>query len=191
MAPSNGNLCYPLVGVRGGRLRLVQLFAELGYKEGVEVGTSIGKFAQYMLQTIPNLHLTCVDPYIVYNEAPQERQDNAYERVQKNLAGLNATILRRTSMDAVRDFKDGSLDFVYMDGNHEFDYAMSDLINWTPKVRIGGIMSGHDYIYVPSVTRAVDVYVQNHFSIGPYYLVREPMDGGAIGGGGSFFWVQK
>ena len=50
-------------------------------------------------------------------------------------------------MEAVEDFADGSLDFIYIDANHDFRYIAEDLSEWTKKVRPGGIVSGHDYFY--------------------------------------------
>jgi hypothetical protein len=58
---------------------------------------------------------------------------------------LNATIIEKFSAEAVLDFPDNSLDFVYIDGNHELPFVLWDIINWTPKVRSGGIVAGHDY----------------------------------------------
>ncbi len=49
-------------------------------------------------------------------------------------------------MDAVKDFEDNSLDFVYIDANHEYDYVKQDITEWTKKVKPGGIVAGHDYI---------------------------------------------
>ena len=48
-------------------------------------------------------------------------------------------------MEAVKDFKDNSIDFVYIDGNHTYDYVTQDITEWSKKVRKGGIVSGHDY----------------------------------------------
>ena len=48
-------------------------------------------------------------------------------------------------MDAVRKVKEGTLDWVYIDANHKFDYAMEDIIAWSRRVRRGGICSGDDY----------------------------------------------
>ena len=49
--------------------------------------------------------------------------------------------------DAVKDIEDSSLDFVHIDGDHSYDFVMQDIILWGRKVRIGGIISGHDYLY--------------------------------------------
>ena len=57
-------------------------------------------------------------------------------------------------MEAAEDFKDESLDFVYIDANHEFRYIAEDLAEWTKKVRKGGIVAGHDYFFVKTGTGA-------------------------------------
>lgn len=49
-------------------------------------------------------------------------------------------------MDVVKQFKDESLDFVYIDGNHSFQHVVNDLCEWEKKVKVGGIVAGHDYI---------------------------------------------
>ena len=48
-------------------------------------------------------------------------------------------------MDATADFADGSLDFVYIDGAHDFKNVACDICEWSKKVRVGGIVFGHDY----------------------------------------------
>ena len=60
-------------------------------------------------------------------------------------------------MDAVEDFEDESLDFVYIDGHHGFRYIAEDLCEWSYKVRKGGIISGHDYARIKKDAR--DPYV--------------------------------
>jgi predicted O-methyltransferase YrrM len=71
-------------------------------------------------------------------------------------------------MDAVKDFADGSLDFVYIDGHHGFKYVAEDIWEWHKKVRKGGIVAGHDYFtlnkdprhpYCNHVKEVVDAYV--------------------------------
>jgi predicted O-methyltransferase YrrM len=57
----------------------------------------------------------------------------------------NISLVQKTSDDAVNDFKDGSFDFVYIDGIHTYDGVKSDIINYLPKVKKGGVIGGHDY----------------------------------------------
>jgi hypothetical protein len=149
---------------------LLKHFAKLGYKTGAEIGVSQGYFSKAMFETIPNLKLYCVDAWKSYVGVRRwmpsnERANTYYEIAKKTLAPYpNATIVRKMSMDAVKDFADSSLDFVFIDANHGFDYVMEDLINWTKKVRVGGIVSGDDYYHFKKagVVEAVDVYTKAH-----------------------------
>ena len=83
-------------------------------------------------------------------------------------------------MDALADFEDGSLDFVYIDGDHSFKYIAEDLVEWSKKVRSGGCVSGHDYLMTPPGTRnmvchvqaVVDAYIKT-FGIESFYIVNE------------------
>jgi hypothetical protein len=55
------------------------------------------------------------------------------------------TPVRKTSEIASKDYKNNSLDFVFIDGDHSYDGVFNDITNWFPKIKIGGIISGHDY----------------------------------------------
>ena len=60
-------------------------------------------------------------------------------------------------------FKDYSLDFVYIDGNHKYDSVIEDLNTWYPKVKYRGIIAGDDYKYkFPGVIRAVNEFSNMH-----------------------------
>lgn len=54
----------------------------------------------------------------------------------------NISILRKTSLEASRLFLDQSLDMVFLDGDHEREAVLIDLISWRPKVR--KLICGHD-----------------------------------------------
>ena len=62
------------------------------------------------------------------------------------------------SMEAVKKIEDGSLDLVFIDADHRYEAVKEDIIAWLPKIRKGGIISGHDYDYprYRGVTEAVD-----------------------------------
>ena len=159
---------------------LAHLFHELGFTVGVEVGTERGQYAKAMLTRNPDLKLYCVDPWIAYQgyreHVTQEKLDWLYSEAVTRLEGLNAVLVRKFSHDAAADFKDESIDFVYIDGNHEFRHVVNDIADWTPKVRKGGIVSGHDYIqrnnegYLMGVVEAVTGYV-GAYHIDPLFVV--------------------
>jgi len=55
-------------------------------------------------------------------------------------------MIRALSEDVVDTFADGSLDFIYIDGNHAYEYVKRDIEIWWPKLKKGGLFSGHDYL---------------------------------------------
>ena len=157
---------------------LIQKFGEKGLTEGAEIGVDRGRFSEFMFKMIPGLHLTCVDPWELHF-----RGQSRYESTVRRLAPHNATIIRKFSMDALSDVPDNSLDFVYIDANHTFDYVMQDIIEWSKKVKFGGVIAGHDYYRFRNagVVAAVDVYTRMH-GIEEWFVTDEKMP--------SFFWLR-
>lgn len=143
---------------------LAQIFGKLGFRCGAEVGVRDGLFSEVLCKGVPNLRLLCVDIWsdsFIIEGAPTSA---SYARAQARLAPYNATLIRNTSVAASLEIPDASLDFVYIDACHEFDYVMEDVIAWGRKVKPGGIISGHDYIRTRNfgVVQAVDLYTQMH-----------------------------
>ncbi len=60
-------------------------------------------------------------------------------------------VVRATSAQGVTQFADGSLDWVFIDADHSFEAVSADVAAWYPKVKPGGILSGHDYGYFPVI----------------------------------------
>lgn len=60
-------------------------------------------------------------------------------------------------MEALALFPKRSLDFVYIDGNHQFGYVAMDLMKWADKVKRGGVICGHDYYSTRSDRRVRQV----------------------------------
>src|SRR4030067_1540910 len=160
---------------KGTRRELAELFGELNFNFGVEVGTRRGDFAKFLCEKNPNLHLICVDPWLAYNKqyVRQDIQDRIYSEAVNKLKDFNVELRREMSIDAVKIFKDRSIDFVYIDGNHLFDFVMMDLIHWVPKVKRQGIVALHDYdcLVGSDVIKAVDAYTHCH-AINPWYVTR-------------------
>jgi predicted O-methyltransferase YrrM len=163
---------------------LAPLFATLGYKRGAEIGVAQGTYSKILCSAIPGLELFCVDAYTAYERTSQRICDERYAKAKQSLLGHNVHFVVKPSLEASYDFEDGSLDFVYIDGDHTFDGAMTDLIQWSKKVRSGGIVSGHDYysFYKAGVIPAVDVYTRAH-QINAWYVTKELTP--------SFLWVKQ
>lgn len=131
------------------RSELPEFLVERGYRVGAEIGVYKGAFMELFCKA--GLQMFAVDPWQSYDGAGrtpklQKRQDFLYGHTQRVLAPYpDCQIVRQTSMEAVRNFEDNSLDFVYIDGNHAFPYIAQDIYEWSRKVRSGGVVSGHDY----------------------------------------------
>lgn len=130
---------------------MLHMFRELGFKVGAEIGTATGWFAKWICNRVPGVKLYCIDPWISYPEYVEHHNpedtvlQTCLETAQRRLAKFDVAFIRKYSMDAVKDFEDNSLDFVFIDGNHSFEYVINDIAEWSKKVRVGGIISGHDY----------------------------------------------
>lgn len=153
---------------------LAQLFAELGFKRGAEIGVAEGNYSEILLKANPECELLLVDPWHHYSENPQgkskEKHEFAYrETLRKTKDYPNARIYTQSSIDVVRSVDSNTLDFVYVDGNHLYDFVSLDLIMWSNKVRSGGIVSGDDYYALDQkrwvgggVVEAVQAYTNAH-----------------------------
>jgi len=126
---------------------LPNFFKEMGYKVGAEIGVYKGEFTEKLCKT--GMKIYGIDPWIVYKnyrKHPKELEyDELYKITMDRLSPYDFTLIKKTSMDALEDIPDESLDFVYIDGNHSLPYITQDIYEWNRKVRVGGIISGHDY----------------------------------------------
>ena len=132
----------------------------------VEVGTWLGGSLYHLIKGTDDLNavIHCVDHWYgdpVLNPSGAELED-VYQGFLKNLKEMgspdNVTVHRKSSIEASETFLDESLDFIYLDGSHDFDSVHRDLLAWWPKIKDGGIVSGHDYSSgnFPGVVAAVD-----------------------------------
>ena len=93
---------------------------------GVEIGLDRGKNAKILLRelSLKKLYLIDIIKKISFND--------------------NRTVfIQKTSDDCARIIPN-NLDFVYIDGDHSYEQVKKDIENYFPKVRIGGILAGHD-----------------------------------------------
>jgi hypothetical protein len=120
------------------RIQLPELFDSLGLTGvGVEVGVDVGYFSA-VLRKWKGGKIILVDPWV--------GNDSLYALVQRRLAWGNFQIIRDYSTQAAIGFPDESFDWVYIDANHDYKSVRDDITAWYPKLRPGGILSGHDYI---------------------------------------------
>lgn len=108
---------------------------------GVEVGVFRGEYANVLLNGWPGT-LTGVDCYN-YGREFDILMDAIWRNEKFVREGRYKIIVADSEPTSHR--VEGRLDFVYIDADHMYASVMQDLIAWFPKVRIGGILCGHDY----------------------------------------------
>jgi len=163
-----------------------RLFNELGFKIGVEVGVFEGDYSRWLLKMMPKLKLYGVDTWIPYKDY-KDFKDNtiidAYKKAKNNVKGFDCTLIKGWSEKVVKKFDDESLDFVFIDGNHAYEWVVQDIALWSKKVRKGGIVYGHDYKDYThsrrwkemSVIPAVDGWVKA-YKINPWFVIARNKD---------------
>lgn len=134
---------------------LHKLLINRNHSIGAEIGTFKGETAKFLAKKLPNLEmLYCIDPWITYDnyEVTLGRNkkgkdfNRLYEAAKNTLKEFNnVKIIKEFSSNAVLKFDDYSLDFVFIDGNHAYEYVLQDIMMWYTKIKNGGIISGHDY----------------------------------------------
>lgn len=141
------------------------IYVKQNYKHdlvGVEIGVNRGKNAFNMLSTLSIKTLYLVDPYSLnglYGER-NARKDIAV----KKLSGFKdkTVFIYKTSEEAIKDIP-GNLDFVYIDGNHDYEFVKQDIELYYPKVKDGGVLGGDDFsIRCRGVVRAVTEFLNKN-----------------------------
>ena len=139
----------------------------------VEMGSWKGKSSTYMAVEILNsgkrIKFDCVDTWNG-SEEHLDKNNNSYEPLLeipnglynefiKNIEPVKSVInpIRMSSIEASKLYKDNSLDFVFIDGAHDYVNVAQDVKHWFPKIKIGGYIAGDDYAW-PSVKEAVNEY---------------------------------
>jgi len=171
-----------------GRDDMAKLFGELGLKSGAEIGVDKGEYSEVLCKAMPEAKIYGIDPYVRNAYEPnikphdagiydtQEGFEDNYNKARAKLDKCpNYVLIRGYSMDALKQFEDNSLDFVYIDGNHDYPNFINDLHQWAKKVRMGGIVSGHDWAYYSyrkfnHVKRALEAYARSYRMI-PLFII--------------------
>lgn len=118
----------------------------------VEIGVARGVFTEYILNNTGLTKYLLVDPYKNFTLDEYTDGMNYYNmdeelRICKdNLSKYSQDIqfIRKTSSEAAHMIADESIDVVYIDGNHAYDYVMEDMRTYWSKIRSGGVMFGDD-----------------------------------------------
>lgn len=143
-------------------------------KVGVEIGVHKGMLSGRLLAANGHMFLHMVDPWADSGDTYKQTDDYiaAYSQEQHDTAMGKALatvepfegrykVHRMTSEQAAPLFDDESLDFVFIDGDHSYEACSLDIRLWWPKLKPGGLLSGHDYVDEKNygVIKAVNEFV--------------------------------
>lgn len=149
---------------------------------GAEIGVYRGKFSAQILAIVRPRELHLIDPW---RFEPDPKYANALygERIGKDQANMDAVlescktrvlagiasgvvkIHRAESAAAAELFADSYFDWVYIDGNHQYEFVKADLETYYPLVKPGGLIVGDDYAmpgwWGDGVERAVNEFIRS------------------------------
>ena len=133
----------------------------------VEIGSFKGRSSAYMAVEIANsgkkIQFDCVDPMQLmshYAKSAEEKPEEfeGYSEIEFHNRMISVkdyySLKAMTSDEAVKLYKDGSIDFLMIDGDHTYEAVKRDIEQWLPKMRSGGMIAGDD-AYTDEITRAV------------------------------------
>jgi hypothetical protein len=147
---------------------------------GAEIGVWRGDFSSRVLSVVRPARLHLVDPWKFETSSGYEsaRYGGASAKNQAEMDSIYETVLRRFAQEAETgvvlvhrgpsaeigmQFDDAYFDWVYIDGNHLYEYVKRDLEVFATKLKPGGLLTGDDYgvrgWWDNGVTRAVDEFV--------------------------------
>jgi predicted O-methyltransferase YrrM len=152
----------------------------------VEIGSYCGASGEIIASSFPNSILNCVDPWEKYTEDnstwdlnKQELELQEAEKIFESVMSKYSNI-RKNKMSSYQyslSVPTKSIDFIYIDGNHQYSSIKEDLTNWFPKIKTGGIIAGHDFPH-PPVQKALSEF----FNESPINVFKD---------GSWFYFVKK
>ena len=92
-------------------------------------------------------------------------EGNFYKKYNQNVIDCEVRDfiidIQKPSIEAVKEFEDNSIDFMFIDGDHHYNAVIKDLNLWYPKIKRGGIFSGYD-IGHPGVIKALNEFTKKY-----------------------------
>ncbi len=126
----------------------------------VEIGVFKGCSFSYLVVEAINsgkkFDLVAIDAF------PWEGLKESFLENMKPLEGHYRLLAGGDSFDRAKDFEDESIDFLFIDANHTYEFVIKDIKSFLPKMKKGGVIAGHDYNeHHPGVIQAVNEVFTN------------------------------
>jgi hypothetical protein len=160
------------------------LVKQYGWTRGAEIGVKTGVTYCHLLKRCTNLHMIGVD---IFEPRPELEFEGGETHIDANLPGHEkrlrqiiaerysnrAILIKGLSVEIAKTIIDESLDFVFIDADHRERSVLEDIAAWRPKIRVGGMLTGHDaQAKFPGVLNAINAvcsgWVQHPDSVWVY-----------------------
>jgi hypothetical protein len=170
------------------RLRVLRRLPKRGV--GMEIGVHLGDFSQRLLDETRPRELHLVDPWEHATDPTYAQAwfggaaDGGAEEMEARFASVGQRFSQAIEAGVVRlhrcyshvalaGFPDAYFDWIYIDGNHTYEFVKQDLELSLCKVKPGGYVAGDDYGHAgwweDGVRRAVDEVARDpavrHFKV--------------------------
>lgn len=152
-------------------------FARIYFKDKpinfIEVGTFKGENAISIINCLKINKGYLIDLWGEYPEyIGMFGEEKNFNRIYYKVINLfkpykNISIIKNKSEEALKNFKNNTIDLIYIDANHEYSYVKQDIeLSW-PLLNNGGILAGHDinnasHESIEGVLKAVLEFVNKH-----------------------------
>jgi Methyltransferase domain len=132
----------------------IEFVRAMGIERMAEVGVYRGEFAAGLLRACPSLQTYhMIDPWRHLHDwnKPANTTDERFEEfLGEAMAATDSfrekrIVLRGRTIEVIDEIPDGTLDLVYIDGDHTLRGIAVDLIRAYPKIRTGGFLAGDDF----------------------------------------------
>lgn len=119
---------------------------------GCEIGFGFGKNTENILSLLHIEKLYIIEPYFGKSYWEGNRFIDLYKNYKPspslalNEAAGTLEFICKTSDEAFKTLPK-NINFIYINGNHSFDYCLRDITNAMEHVKIGGFVGGHDFTF--------------------------------------------
>lgn len=165
---------------------------KLGHKNIAEIGVRTGRNFKNMTKFNFNnayaIDLWTDDGILSHNDIKlsQREMNSNYLKLKEYFKNNeNVHLIKSLSVNASKQFEDCYFDLVFIDADHTYNGVWEDIVHWYPKVRSGGIVSGHDYIERKGkygVIEAVNKYLDENKLDKSYLYITRKVNGSRGGG---------
>ena len=145
----------------------------------VEIGSFLGGSISRIGHKLKELNkvdfeLYAIDNWLCSNISIESRQwvgvfSNFYLEFWKNICDKKldkqVTPISIDSIEASNDFDNESVDFIFLDGEHTYPYVLNEIKAWLPKIKVGGVICGHDYCSCDGIRIAVEEVFKDKFKL--------------------------